>query len=133
MLYPMIAMVIWTFVVLLIAFKARVQSLKSGQVTLGSYKLLDRGDLPEQVMKTTRNYLNLFEMPVLFYAGCLTCLILNLDTPMLVYSGWAYVFFRVVHSIIHIGGNNVRHRLYAFMLSNICLLSIWVNIILTTM
>ncbi len=133
MLYPMVGMVLWTVIVLLIAFRARMGSIESGQVSLGSYKLLDRGDLPEDVMKTTRNYLNLFEMPVLFYAGCLACLAMNLETTLLVFSAWAYLFFRIAHTIIHIGPNNVIHRLYAFMLSNISLVGLWIGIILATL
>lgn len=130
MFYPMLSLVAWTLLILLIAFNARVRSVKTGQVSLGSYRLLDRGDLPEFVMKTTRNYANLFELPVLFYAGCITCLALNLTTPALVYCAWAYVLFRIIHSLIHIGVNNVKLRLGAFMLSNIALLVMWVLIVL---
>ncbi len=128
MFYPMLVMVLWTLTILLIAFSARWRSVTSGRVKLSSYRLLDRGDLPEFVMKTTRNYANLFELPVLFYAACVTCLALSLSGSWLYYSAWAYVLFRILHSLIHISSNNVKHRLAMFMCSNACLMVLWINV-----
>ncbi len=130
MLYPMLTLVLWTFVMLAVTFFNRAHSLSSGQVSLGSYKLLDRGDLPERVVKSTRNYANLFEMPVLFYAGCGTALALGLNMPLLGYAAWAYVLLRIAHSVIHISYNNVWHRMVAFMLSNISLMILWLAVLL---
>jgi len=133
MLYPIIAMVMLTFVVLIMLFLARVDSIKSGKVSLGSYQFLNRGDLPDNVLKTTRNHISLLEMPVLFYVACLVCLVLSLDSAIMLYSAWLYVFFRVLHTFIHIGSNNVQYRLYAFALSNLSLLILWIGIVLATL
>ncbi|MBI3899671.1 MAG: MAPEG family protein [Gammaproteobacteria bacterium] len=78
-----------------------------------------------QVVKTTRHFANLFEMPVLFYLACVLCLVVGLTSGALVVLSWLYVIFRILHATIHLTYNNVRHRLAAFVASNICLIGIW--------
>jgi len=72
MIYPMFLMILLTFIVGLIAFFTRVKSVKSKSVDPKAYKLMDSDNYPENVIKTTRNFNNQFEVPLLFYVGCLS-------------------------------------------------------------
>ena len=82
--------------------------------------------VPAAARLATRNYMNLFELPVLFYVGCLVAVVTGAETPALVALGWAYVAFRVAHSLIHVTYNHVMHRFYAFGASNAVLIAMWV-------
>jgi hypothetical protein len=43
-----------------------------------------------------------------------------------IFVAWTYVGLRMVHSLIHLTYNHVLHRLFAFTLSNVALVSLWV-------
>jgi hypothetical protein len=132
MLYPVIGMVVLTFIVLLVGLCARISAVKTGHLTPNSFRLIPTDGAPEGIIKTTRHFSNLFEMPVLFYVACILCLSLGLTSKTLMALAWLYVLMRVIHAIIHITYNNVTHRLVAFAASNLALLGIWGVIVANT-
>jgi hypothetical protein len=78
-------------------------------------------------MRAADNYLNLFEMPVMFYVLCLALYTTrHVDLPLLV-GAWIYVSLRCAHSAIQIGYNKVMHRFWAFVLSSVVLIAMWVS------
>lgn len=125
MLYPMLAMIVLTFAVAFYMLALRVGAVRSGAVSTRYFRVYTGTEPPEAVQQAGRNYSNLFEMPVLFYAACVTALALGFQTPALVTLAWLYVGARLAHSVIHLGYNNVMHRLAAFMTSNVFLLLMW--------
>ena len=125
MLYPLFGMVALTFILLFMALAARINAVRSGELTPDSFRLNPTAGAPETVVKTTRHFSNLFEMPVLFYLACVLCLILDLRSQILVSLAWMYVLARVIHALIHVTYNNVTHRLIAFAFSNLALIGIW--------
>jgi hypothetical protein len=132
MLYPIFGMVALTFVVLFIGLAARISAVKSGQLQPESFRLNPAEGAAEEIVKTTRHFANLFEMPILFYLACVVCLILGLSSAMLIALAWLYVASRVVHAAIHITYNNVFHRLAAFAVSNLAMLGMWAIILAHT-
>jgi hypothetical protein len=74
------------------------------------------------------NFMNQFEMPVLFYTAILLALTLMWQDLLLVIFSWTYVTLRVIHSIIHTTYNNVMHRFWVYLFSCGVLLSIWVRL-----
>ncbi|MBT9096440.1 MAPEG family protein [Methylovulum psychrotolerans] len=69
MVYPMVAMVLLTFVIGIWMLRLRIKAVKEGVLNPG-YFLLNRGaKLPDGLAKVTQHYANLFEMPVLFYVS----------------------------------------------------------------
>ena len=72
------------------------------------------------------NFLNLFEMPVLFYALAAVALAADKVTPILVPLGWVYVGLRAAQSFVHCTYNTVMHRFAAWMLSNLVLWAMWI-------
>ena len=69
--------------------------------------------------------MNLLELPLLFYVVCVVLYVTSGASRLAVYVAWAYVVLRVVHSLIHLSYNHVLHRLAAFTLSNVSLVSLW--------
>lgn len=130
MLYPMFMLVMLTYVVMLITVRVRLGSVRSGRVPLDYFALMSGHEVPEMVAKTSRHFSNLFEVPVLFYTAGLLYLVLGLSDSLTIYLAWAYVVVRVVHTCIHLGYNNVLHRLIVFSVSNLCVLAMWISIVI---
>ncbi|HCS64412.1 MAG TPA: hypothetical protein DIW64_10225 [Cellvibrio sp.] len=124
MLYPMFAMVILTCAVAIYLFRLRVRAVKAGQVRLSQFRL-NTGEVPDAITQAARNYSNLFEVPVLFYTAGAIAMALGIQVPAMIITAWIFVLARIAHSWIHLTGNNVIHRLRAYMLGNICVLVIW--------
>ena len=74
-----------------------------------------------------RNYMNLLELPMLFYVVCLLLYVTGGASSLTIALAWAYVVLRVVHSAIHLSYNHVMHRLAAFTLSNVALVFLWLS------
>lgn len=128
-LWPVIALVGWTFAVLLCIPVARIRAVLRGRVTANDFKLGESTAVPPEVGVFNRNYMNLLELPVLFYAASLIVCVLGSASALQLALAWAYVALRVLHSLIHLSYNQVIHRLLAFALSNVVLLLIWVQIV----
>jgi hypothetical protein len=123
---PMGAMALLTFVVLGFIPATRFRAVFAGRVTPDDFKLGESARVPGDVAVTNRNFMNLLELPMLFYvAGLMYYVAGRVDTAALALA-WGYVALRAVHSVIHLSYNNVVHRLSAYALSNVVLAAFWV-------
>jgi hypothetical protein len=130
LIYPMFAMVLLTFVVALWMMYTRVTAISSGQMKFSYFKSYS-GEATEMVLKTSRHFTNLFEVPVLFYATLLTIMILDISSSAILLLSWLFVVSRVLHAIIHIFVTNIYPRMGAYMLGWLAVLGLW-GCILTT-
>jgi len=123
---PMGAMALITFVVLGFIPARRFRAAFAGRVTADDFKFGESPAVPGDVSIPNRNYMNLLELPMLFYVASLMYYVAGrLDQTALVVA-WGYVGLRAVHSLIHLTYNNVIHRLLAFAMSNVVLAAFWV-------
>lgn len=125
-LCPVFALAAWTFLVLLLIPFVRVRSVRRREIGPNDFKYGESQAVPPNVSIPNRNYMNLLEMPMLFYVICVILYVTGGASRLAVLVAWAYVAFRVVHSLIHLSYNHVLHRLAAFTLSNVALVSLWV-------
>ena len=123
---PVFLLAFWTFAVLNCVGYARIRASFKGLVSASDFRLGESPNVPENVRLPNRNYMNLLELPQLFYVGCLLIYIANITNPSLLVLAWLYVVFRIAHSIVHLTYNNPVHRLYVFAASNTTLLVLWV-------
>ncbi len=129
-LYPMAAMATLTFAVLLVIPYRRFKAGSARQVTAEDFKYGESRSVPPEVSIPNRNYMNLLELPVLFYVACITLYVTKgVDTGS-VYWAWGYVGLRICHSAVHLSYNKVMHRLTLFALSNAVLAVLWVRLLL---
>jgi hypothetical protein len=126
-LKPMAALGALTFMVLLLIPFRRFRSAFQGKVTADDFKLGESPRVPEDVTIPNRNYMNLLELPTLFYAVCLALYTLQRVGSSDLVVAWAYVGLRALHSLVHLTYNNVFHRLAVFATSNILLGVLWVR------
>jgi hypothetical protein len=128
LVYPMFALVLLTFGVGAVLFRARVRSVREGHTTVSYFRVFQGSAEPEYLAKPTRHFANLFETPTLFYAGCLAAMVTGVTGVLVVALAWAYVATRLVHAGIHLRGNRVRYRFRVYLASWICLLALWIDV-----
>ena len=122
---PMGALALLTFIVLGFIPARRFRAASAGQVKAEDFRFGESQAVPGHVSIPNRNYMNLLELPMLFYvAGLMYYVAGRLDQAALVVA-WVYVGLRAVHSLVHLTYNNVFHRLTAFALSNLVLMAFW--------
>jgi hypothetical protein len=129
MIYSMFAMTLLTFTVAGYLLKLRIAAVRKGEVKLSTFRLNNRDDIPPTLIQASRNYSNLFEIPVLFYCAAILALLLHLETPVMIMLGWLFVGSRAVHSWIHLTSNNVIRRMQIFLFGNICVLLLWIILV----
>ena len=129
LVYPMFAMVLLGGVALVTLFRSRVRAVRTKKVSIQYFRIYQGEIEAEETAKPARHFANLFEAPVLFYAACITAMVVQ-DAGIVVQSlAWAYVAARVLHTWIHLGGNRVRHRLRAYFASWLVLAALWIQIV----
>jgi hypothetical protein len=129
----MFALVGLTFIVLLMIPIARFRAAAAGKVNVGDFRLGESARVPPETQLPNRNYMNLLEMPMLFYVACLSMYLTQHVDSAAVVIAWTYVGLRMVHSAIHLSYNNVIHRLVAFAVSNVVLSVLWFRFALHTL
>lgn len=124
-LFPMLALMGWTFIVLFMMGFRRIRAAQAGRVHVREFALGETTAVPGDVAVVNRNYMNLLEMPVLFYAVCLTAYVTQQVDAVALTLAWAYVALRLAHSGVHLTANRLFHRLMAFAFSNFVLIGLW--------
>lgn len=129
-LYPLFALILLTMVVAFIMAMNRLSNVKNRKVHPRYYKTFSGERPPEREVQLNRNYTNLLEQPMLFYAAGAIILALGIQSSVLLWLSWGYVASRLVHTLIHVTYNMPLHRMIAFMVSNVFLLALWIIIML---
>lgn len=124
--FPLGAMALLTFLVLGFIPARRFRAVFAGRATADDFKYGESAAVPGDVSIPNRNYMNLLELPILFYVGGLMYFVAGrLDEAALIIA-WIYVATRAIHSAIHLTYNKVLHRVAAFAISNFVLLAFWI-------
>lgn len=123
------ALAAWTIIMYLaeattIAIGMQNKSVSQAQAALPG------GDLPDRIERVRRNYLNLVEMPILFYAVVATGLAVGAVDQTQVTLAWAYFGVRVAHTVWHVLINNVPVRFTLFTISVGLLVAMWTRLVL---
>jgi hypothetical protein len=124
MLAPVMALVLWTFVMWAWMYVTRIPAIQAAKMRLDPNA--PRGEqmsqLPPSVRWKADNYNHLFEMPTLFYAVALVLAIAGDHSTLSLGLAWAYVALRVVHSLWQALVNVIVPRFALFFMSSLVLL-----------
>lgn len=121
LIQPIMALVLWSMVMWVWMYATRIPAISKMNMKLdpdaptGSQWVL----LPSKVHWKADNYNHLMEQPTIFYATVLSLVFLHATSDAVIYSAWAYVGLRVVHSLIQVSINKIEVRFVLFVLSNI--------------
>jgi hypothetical protein len=126
----MFALVALTFSVLLQIPIRRFRAAYLGRVTAEDFRHGESANVPPETSLANRNYMNLLELPMLFYVLCLSMYVTDRGDDSACNLAWIYVGLRLLHSIVHLTYNNVIQRLVVFATSNFLLAACWIRFFL---
>lgn len=130
LLYPLAAM---AFLVLFIGLRMlmlRIRAVRKQGLSPAYFKLNKGAKPPDDLMRITQHFDNLFEMPVLFYLIAVLIFITAKADYLYLILAWGYFATRIVHAYIHTTYNNVLHRKNIFLISTVVLYWMWGRFVL---
>lgn len=122
--------VLYIWGVALYMFGSRLKAIRSKAISIKFFTTYN-GDQqpPEEAVVIARHYDNQFQVPMLFFITCSLHMIVGLTNALTASLAWGFVVTRLLHGCIHLGSNNVRHRVFFFALGWLILLGLWVQLI----
>ena len=124
LLAPIMALVLWTFVMCAWLYATRIPAISRLKISLDPQRPAEEfhKQLPAHVRWKADNYNHLLEQPTLFYAVTLTLALLGADGDLNICLAWLYVGLRVVHSLVQATINIILLRFAIFMTATLVLL-----------
>jgi len=124
LLAPIMALVLWTFVMCAWLYATRIPAISRLKISLDPQRSSEEfhKQLPAHVRWKADNYNHLMEQPTLFYAVALTLALLGADQGFNTCLAWLYVGLRVVHSLVQATVNIILLRFAIFMTATLVLL-----------
>jgi len=127
-LAPVVALVAWSLVMMTWMYAVRFPAMARKGISLKGRVGSKGGDLDgvvePNVQWKAHNYNHLMEQPTLFYAIAFSLALLDFGGGMNLYIAWAYVAFRVAHSLVQATTNVVRWRFLLFLAGSLCLVAL---------
>ena len=123
LLAPVVALVLWTFVMWGWMYYTRIPAILRMRMRLdpNAPRGAQMNELPPQVRWKADNYNHLFEQPTLFYAVALVLVLTRDASNFALGLAWLYVALRVVHSVWQATVNVIPIRFYLFSASSVVL------------
>ena len=123
-LAPVIALVLWTFVMGVWLYATRIPALTKHNIVYDPQRPSEEfhAQLPAEVRWKADNFNNLVEQPTLFYAVALTLAFLGAGAGLNAGLAWAYVVLRIAHSLVQALINKVMIRFALFAVASLVLL-----------
>ena len=129
---PVVALVAWSMVMMIWLYAARFPAMARKGISLKGRVGSKGGDLDGVVEPRAQwkahNYNHLMEQPTLFYAICFALALLGGGAVWInVWLAWAYVAFRICHSLVQATVNVVLWRFLFFIAASLCLLGLTIH------
>ena len=123
---PIIALVLWTFVMWAWLYATRIPAIRKNRVRLDPEQTKEafNAQIPAQTRWKADNYNHLMEQPTLFYAVALTLALLGAGDVVNIALAWSYVALRVAHSLVQATVNVILLRFWVFVASSLVLLAL---------
>lgn len=113
--WPVMAQVLLTYVIYLTVSGRRVSAVKAGTAKPSDFRVPSIE--PELSATAARNLSNQFELPVLFFAACLSLFVTGGAGLAAIVAAWAFVLARAAHAYVHLTSNRLRIRRPLFIVS----------------
>jgi hypothetical protein len=125
LLMPVIALVGVTALAWVLMFVYRNLSVMRGIVSMQYYRAYSGDAPPEWVERPARAFMNLLEVPVLFYVLCILMLQTQQWDKVQSQLAWWFVASRVLHACAYIVLNQVPLRLATYLMGCVTLAVMW--------
>jgi hypothetical protein len=128
-LYPTFALVLLVVLVFLRLRSMRFAAVRRSAVSVTFYRTFQGDEEPDELRVVTRNFINLFEVPVLFYVVALMTYVTHHVTYWMVALAWLFVVLRYAHTIVHLTSNGVIARFSLYLASGLVLVAMWATLL----
>ena len=128
-LYPTFALFFLVTAVFLRMRSLRFAAVRRNEISVKYYRAFTGGEEPDEIRVVTRNFINLFEVPVLFYVVTLMTYVTHQVTYWLVVCAWIYVALRYAHTFVHLTSNDVIVRFSLYLASGVVLFLMWATLL----
>ncbi len=119
---PFFAQMLLTLVVWVYMYARRIPFIVSSKLQPEQMTPAELARLsPPAVSNPSDNLKNLFEIPTLFYALTLYLFVTQHVDEVYVTAAWAFVAFRVLHSLMHCTANIIIARFWLYAISTLAL------------
>jgi hypothetical protein len=125
--WPMLCQVALTYVIYAVGSSRRMNAIKSGSAKPSDFRIPNVE--PQPSATAMRNLSNQFELPVLFYACCLTLFVLGATSTVALALGWAFALLRIAHAYVHVTSNKLRYRRPLFIAGFFVLAAMWLMVL----
>lgn len=122
--WPMLLQVLLIYVVYLVLAVRRYGAVRNGDARGRDFKV--RGSEPERSATAVASVSNQFELPVLFFAVCLSLYVTNGANLLTVILAWLFVLTRYAHAWVHLTSNSIGWRSRLFQLGCVILAVMWI-------
>lgn len=123
MIWPALALMVWTMLVLVQVPIRRFNAAFKHRVVAKDFEIGESANVPADIALPNRAFMNLVEVPVLFYALVAFYLLTGNASTLALALAWLYLALRIAHSLIYLTYNNVVHRFAVFAASNLVVLA----------
>jgi hypothetical protein len=125
-LAPVMALVLWTFVMWAWLYATRIPAIFKNKVVMNPGMTKDElnAQIPTSVRWKADNYNHLLEQPTLFYAVALVLAMLGAGDGLNLTLAWTYVGLRIVHSLVQSTVNIITARFFIFLVGSLVLLAL---------
>ena len=127
-LAPIVELVTWSLVMWVWLYARRIPAMNAAKIDtmnlVGGSGADLKAAIPPHAQWPADNYNHLMEQPTLFYAIALVLAMLGGGGGINLIIAWAYVAFRIAHSIVQATFNRVIIRFAIFALSTLCLMAL---------
>jgi len=128
-LAPLIALVLWTFVMWAWMYATRIPAIRRNKVALDPQQSKEEfnAQIPAEVRWKADNYNHLLEQPTLFYAVVLALAVIDAGSSLNTGLAWAYVGLRIVHSLVQAIVNIIIIRFALFVAASAVLFALTIR------
>jgi len=122
LMQPLMALGLWTVAIFIWMYVKRIPAMAAANIPPdGAKHPGDLNGLPADARQAADNYNHILEAPTLFYAIALAIAAVGHADAVFVALAWAYVGFRILHSLVQLTINHVLARFTFFALSWVAL------------
>lgn len=128
---PVVALVAWTLVMMVWMYATRFPAMRRKGISLrgrvGTPPGALQGVVEDHVQWKAHNYNHLMEQPTIFYAVGLSLALMDRGYGINLVLAWAYVAFRIGHSLVQATVNVVLWRFLLFLGGSFALLGLTIH------
>lgn len=129
MLAPVVALVLWSHVMLLWMYMTRLPAMKKARMRPDPNAVRGKqmAELPAVVRWKADNFTHLMEHPTVFYAIAIVLALVDPDNSTNIALAWTFVGIRVVHSLLQSLVNKIELRFVLFASSALVVAALTIN------